>query len=355
MIVDEGPGRSGSTFLAVAEALVRSGVPRDMITLLGSRQPNPESLYATQAASRWNSFRFLSTVPSVSTRFENHLYIGGGNWRSAFLSDCEPWPESWTQMERLKFIAPDRRTLIKFEGMGPMAGEARERAFVLADAGFSPSVANPGDGFLEYSLLPGKRMRPRDRDQQLLERMSDYCAFRASKFRSHEPASTSLREMVQFNLRQEFGVELSLAEDELVPLNPVVADGRMQPHEWVAAGHDGILKTDGISHGDDHFFPGPCDISWDLAGTAIEWELDGDGLTYLLQQFRRRSGIDVSGCIQLYLVAYSVFRLGFSKMAIPTVQGSEEEERLRRAYNRYRRRAWQLVRALGGHSPEISP
>ena len=26
-------------------------------------------------------------------------------------------------------------------------------------------------------------------------------------------------------------------------------------------------------HGDDHFFPGPTDIAWDLAGTIVEWEL----------------------------------------------------------------------------------
>lgn len=355
LIVDEGPGRSGSTFLSVAEALVRAGVPQGTITIVGSREPNPEALYAVEAASRWKAFRFLATVPSVSTRFERHLYIGGGEWRNVFLPDRGDWPESWTQMERLKFIAPDHRTLIKFEGMGPIGQETRERAFALAEAGFCPPVVNAGDGFLEYSLVPGRRLRPADLSTTLLEQIARYCAFRASAFPSRESVSTSLREMVQFNLGQEFGVELSLPESELVPLNPVLSDGRMQPHEWIATDTDGLCKTDGISHGDDHFFPGPCDIAWDLAGAAIEWELSEDGISCLLEQFRRHSGIDVSSYIQLYLLAYSLFRLGFSKMAIPTVQGSNDEvERLRSAYDRYRRRAGHLIRSISNSSRQGS-
>src|SRR5262249_4920702 len=135
LIVDEGPGRSGSTFLSVAEALTRAGVANERVTILGSREPNPESLCANDAASRWKAFRFISTTPSVNTRFENCSYAGGGYWRQFILPDGDNWPESWTQMERLKFISPDGRSLFKFEGMGPRGAEVRERAFVLAEAG----------------------------------------------------------------------------------------------------------------------------------------------------------------------------------------------------------------------------
>ena len=158
--------------------------------------------------------------------------------------------------------------------------------------------------------------------------------------------------MLQFNLRQEFGVELSFAEHELVSDTPVLCDGRMQPYEWILTDSDRLLKTDGISHGDDHFFPGPCHIAWDIAGAAVEWDLGGDGLQYLLEQFRRRSGIDVSNCIQLYQLAYSIFRLGFSKMAIPTVPGSQEEQRLTKAYDHYRRKADQLITSIFAARPE---
>ena len=62
-----------------------------------------------------------------------------------FLDEEHEWPESWTQMERLKFLSPDRRQFFKFEGMGPIGSEVRERAFALAAAGFSPAVADAGD------------------------------------------------------------------------------------------------------------------------------------------------------------------------------------------------------------------
>jgi hypothetical protein len=352
LVVDEGPGRSGSTFLSVAEALVRAGVSQEQITMVGSRQPNPESLYATEAASRWRAFRFIAVASSVSTKYESYHYIGGGEWRNLFFPAPRDWPESWTQMERVKFIAPDSRTLVKFEGMGAIGRETRERALVLAEAEFSPPVMNSRDGFLEYRLVPGRRLQPADLSTRLLEQLAGYCAFRAAAFRSREPVSGILREMLQFNLRQEFAVELPVAEHELVPDTPVLCDGRMQPYEWILTDSDRLLKTDGTSHGDDHFFPGPCDVAWDIAGAAVEWELGSDGLQYLLEQFRRRSAIDVSNSIPLYQLAYSIFRLGFAKMAIPTVQGSQEEQRLTKAYERYRRKADQLITSIIAARPK---
>ena len=53
-VVDEGPGRSGSTFLAVGEALLKAGVDVDRISLLGSRRPGFESTMFDDAARRWS-------------------------------------------------------------------------------------------------------------------------------------------------------------------------------------------------------------------------------------------------------------------------------------------------------------
>ena len=43
----------------------------------------------------------------------------------------------------------------------------------------------------------------------------------------------------------------------------------LAPHEWLRLDDGNVRKTDAIAHGDDHLFPGPTDIAWDLAG-AIE-------------------------------------------------------------------------------------
>jgi hypothetical protein len=346
LIVDEGPGRSGSTFLSVAEALAQVGVRRETITILGSRQFDPESLCARDAAARWQDFRYVSTTPSVNTRFEKCLYIGGGDWRKYLCGeqeDEENWPESWTQMERLKFLSADRQTFFKFEGMGPSGAEVCERAFTLAHAGFSPHVSNAGDGFLAYTMLNGRHLQQGDLNASLLERIARYCAFRVLNFGCESSQPDELRKMLEFNIHQEFGLDLNLDDDELLCLHPVLADGRMQPYEWIASDSNEVLKTDAISHGDNHFFPGPCDIAWDLAGTAIEWQLSPNALDFLLRKFRQLSGVNPFPGLRRYMLAYSVFRLGFCKMAMSTVSGSAEERRLQSAFLYYRSQAERLL------------
>jgi hypothetical protein len=340
LIVDEGPGRSGSTFLSVAEALCRAGIDRRNITLIGSRAIDPESLCADDAAARWRSFQVVATTPSVSSRFHDHVYVAGGEWRKLAFETEQHWPESWTQMERLKFLSPDRRTLFKFEGAGPMAAEVRQRAFALARAGFSPAVADGGDGFLAYEFLAGRCMGAGDISRAVLERIADYLAFRSFHFSKCSADSSELRSMAEFNVMQEFGVQLSLPALESQRC-PVLADGRMQPHEWIAG--ESIIKTDSIDHGDNHFFPGPCDIAWDVAGTVIEWSLDHDAIRFLLERLKKLSGTDVSNQLTAYMMAYAVFRLGFCKMAISTELGTSEAVRLHHAYSRYRKVAEKLL------------
>jgi hypothetical protein len=335
-IVDEGPGRSGSTFLSVAEALLRAGVSRESITIVGSREPDPESLCAENAAGRWREFHYLATSPSVNSRFKECLYAGGGCWRDFFFADKHDWPESWTQTERLKFISSDQKTLFKFEGMGRIGADARQRAFALSEAGFSPPARDAGDGFLVYELLDGKHLASSDMSSSLLDTMARYCAFRASNFAEDSRSPSQLKQMVEFNIQQEFGLSVVISEHEFHSQNPVLVDGRMQPHEWVSTGPDNFIKTDAIDHGDNHFFPGPCDIAWDLAGIAMEWQLRPSVVRRLLQEFARQSGVDIAPRLPAYLLAYAVFRMSFCRMARDSVRGSAEQPRLAAAYRRYR-------------------
>lgn len=347
LVVDEGPGRSGSTFLAIAEALTGSGVPRELITILGSRDVDPTSLLAEQAPARWNRFRFFAASASVNQRFEHCRYLGGGEWRKWLLPESpawprDEWPETWTQMERLKFLSEDGHTLFKFEGIGPLGAAARERAFALAAAGFCRPASEAGDGFVAYSVLKGATFRPGNLDLSLLEQMARYCAFRAVNFGSFSDRPEELRQMLEYNVHQEFGVDLFLPEGALRTQNPVLVDGRMQPHEWISA--DRIFKTDSVDHGDNHFFPGPCDIAWDLAGAAIEWQMTPDTIQIFLDLFQKFSGIEASERLPIYMLAYSVFRLGFCKMAISTAL-DDDRDRLHRAFLRYRRLATELIRS----------
>ena len=344
LIVDEGPGRSGSTFLSVAEALVRAGVPRHEITIMGSREPDLGSLCADNAINRWREFRFVATAPSVNQRFAECTYVGGGDWRQYLFPAGQPWPASWMQMERLKFVSADQQILYKFEGMGPIGAEARHRACCLAQAGFGPQVSDAGGGFLAYELVKGTQARIQQTNASILARIADYCAFRYAELGTLCSAEEAqLGEMLEFNVAQEFGIALALPSDSLRTQRPLTTDGRMNPHEWILNDSGQLIKTDGVDHGDNHFFPGPCDIAWDLAGAVVEWQLGSDASNFLVDQFRRRSGVNVSPELSLYKLAYSVFRLGFCKMAVSTVKGSTEELRLLNAYRQYRAIAQDLL------------
>jgi hypothetical protein len=251
-------------------------------------------------------------------------------------------------MERLKFLSPGTETIFKFEGMGPRGHEARQRAATLASAAFSPAVSDAGDGFLAYARLHGRQLRPSDIGSSLLEHIARYCAFRVSEFACPRSEAPQLREMTEFNVQKELGHEITDSHIDLALLEsskPVLADGRMQLHEWVRSNSGEFLKTDGISHGDNHFFPGPCDIAWDIAGAAIEWRLTSEALEFLVAKFLQFSGVDVSQSLRPHLLAYTIFRLGFCKMAASTVAGTSEESRLLSAQTYYRSCAEQMVTA----------
>ena len=144
--------------------------------------------------------------------------------------------------------------------------------------------------------------------------------------------------------------------DELSTGAPVLTDGRMQPHEWIRGTDGRIVKLDPYTHGDDHFFPGPTDIAWDLAGAIVEWSLDAAAAEFFLSEFRRVSGLDRRKAIRVFSLAYTVFRVAYWKMALSTVAASAEEQRVMGAYRYYRALAErQLPIIEAGHGRRRPP
>src|SRR5215208_6089224 len=61
VVVDEGPGLSGSSMASVAGALAALGVPDDRITLFPSWEPDPAGFRSEGARDRWNRHRKYTT------------------------------------------------------------------------------------------------------------------------------------------------------------------------------------------------------------------------------------------------------------------------------------------------------
>ncbi len=344
LVVDEGPGMSGSSFLSVGDALLSTGVPRSRITFLGTREPNPSSLTAPDAAQRWPAYRSYYTRPTKHLPPEAKHFVAGGIWRGHVYADQQQWPASWLQMERLKFFSADHDMVFKFEGYGRFGQAVHYRSRCVAEGGFGPMPIRFEEGFGVYPMLPGRSLNLGDSSSAILQRLADYCALRSRTMHTSFPTNVELETMLRFNVKEEFGIDLPASASELRVLKPVIADGRMLPHKWIDS--NGILlKLDSAIHGDDHFFPGPTDIAWDLAGTIVEWALDDKDARLLLDYYHRSSGDNASDRIAPYLLAYSIFRTAFCKMASASMEGSEEEARLVRDYYRYRAQAEQCLKS----------
>lgn len=328
-VVDEGPGISGSSFLSVAEALVKAGVAHTQITLVCSYEPRVDLLHAPDAPQRWRKFHWVAVPGELRLPAGAQLYIGGGEWRSHFQRNESCWPASWMNLERVKYLSSGRDDprFFKFLGLGHYGRQVAEREAAIAAAGFGPKPRAECHGFASYPLLDGQPMLARDLSESVLARMAAYCAFRAQAFRTDAVDLPALQQMAEHNA-QELRFEGSPA---LELERPSLVDSRMQPHEWILTTDGQMMKTDSGIHGDDHFLPGATDIAWDLAGAIIEWKMDARDTEAFLEMYHRASGDDARKRIDGYLKAYTVFRCAWCLMAANALQGSKEQERLEQA------------------------
>ena len=335
LICDEGPGRSGSSLLSVAEALEKEGASHSRITILCSHEPDVGSLCAPDAARRWGRFRVAASGMTRRLPADAAEYLGSGEWRRKLIPDGQSWPAVWPQMERLRYGSFEDRILLTFEGYGPYGAAVLRRNQALAAAGFGPSCLGQEAGFGREVIEKGRLAEAVDLTPQSLRHMAEYCAWRASEFAVSDADPSELETMARVNFGREFEV---VPDGLLLPVErPTLCDSRMMPYEWLVADDGRWLKLDAAIHGDDHFFPGPCDIAWDLAGIVVEWNLTGSARQFLLDKYRQVSGDDAARRIRSYELAYATFRMAWSSMAARSVGVGEEADRLFRDYQRYRR------------------
>jgi hypothetical protein len=341
VVVDEGPGFSGSTFLSVARALLATGVPGSRIVLMGSR-PFATRSRAPEPDSEWSCLRqytinYGSHRPPTADRG-----LGDGAWRELLYHDVSEWPACWLEQERTKHLSADRQTFFKFEGFARYGQLARQQTAVLAAEGFSPENLGCDQGYVAYEFVRGRPLTLRDLNRELLGRIAEYCALRARAFAAPNCDVPLLTSMARINLAIEFGAETQDLDLDIPVERPVYPDCRMLPHEWLLAGDGRVLKTDAVGHGDGHQFPGPADIAWDLAGVIVEWKLSASEAGFFLDEYRRRSGDHAAGRLAQYLILYAALRTAQCRMASASMGQSREARYLHRQYLGYS----QYTRAL---------
>ncbi len=373
LVVDEGPGISGTSFACVAEAAAAAGVPDGRIHLFPSWDCDGSGLRSERArvvwplVKRWTvSFEetFLETGRLAEAWGRGTLRdLSGGLWREvAYPAHVlrDNWAAVQPQHERRKYLLEREdgtRLLLKFVGLGGRGPRALARAEVQAAAGLAPPVVGVRDGFLAYVWVDGapeagpEPLRP-TRSQPPWTPGRDGLWASIGKhlelLARQEPAGAvrfdDILSMTRLNVAEGLGeaaVEGSMWMERMrsvVEARPAVAvDGRMLPQEWLWT-EQGVLKCDGIDHHDDHFWPGTQDIAWDLAGAVVEWGMDPEARGRLLHRFEFRTGFQDRGAravLPFYEVAYLAWRLGYTSLAAETLGESQDGRRMARDRDAY--------------------
>jgi hypothetical protein len=342
LVVDEGPGFSGSTFRSVAQALVDAGVPPASIVLMGSR-PFAERAGMGHGESCELSTRFRAYVIDYGRHTPQRAgrSLGDGDWRELLYPSRSHWPTCWIEQERIKYLSQDEKVFFKFEGFGRYGRLSQRQAEALAEGKFSPRIMRVENGFAGYEFVRGKPLAYQDVNRALLSRIAAYCAFRVRNFPAANPDAVLLSNMTRVNLGVEFGLDD-------VPCNfpverPVYPDCCMSPHEWLGTVDGQILKTDAVGHSEGHQLPGPADIAWDLAGAILEWRLSSAEAEFLLNQYQLLSGDRAGLRVGRYLLPYAVFRMARCRMGSAAMGRRREARYLHRLYKEHSQQVKEML------------
>ncbi len=353
LVVDEGPGLSGSSMAAAYTALADAGFAPERIVLLPGHGNRPggeggepvQRIWATATRYvaardelRWQgatlhellidaSLTLAKSSPELaafSTRIDPalpQLYdLGSGAWRDFAYGSVEEfhWPPISPLFERPKFLWRPNGThqggfIWTYVGLSEVLGTdgrllgreiaASDRLSALDD--YSPPPCGAAMGFIATPWIDGTLLRAEEIAQNgnLLQMLAEYCRAASQPPLSESAAQAAwlrLREMLYWNTRELLGDlsanQASLLADQaagerIVPIASY-GDGRMAPQEWVRRADGAICKVDCAGHEFDHTIIGSQAIWWDLAGASMEWKLPPTMRGELWKSAQERLNID---------------------------------------------------------------
>jgi hypothetical protein len=373
LVVDEGPGISGSSMAAVAEAFTSVGAHE--ISFLPGHNGEPGASasaairaiwsgtprYVTRTEDvKWNGLSLEQSLGAETEKLNDHYSVevvenlDAGRWREfAFESEAE-WPASAIHFERRKFLCVGHHgpsILWKFAGLhcnnvGQSISETTlARLFRLASAGFGPAPLGAFRGFVAVPWIEGKRLSLADRaDPSVLNQIGRYIIHAAEPGLAGKEQAGSidrLSDMLYWNTKEVLGDAMAArtsvftdeARQSITPLS--YSDGHLMPHEWIRTGDGAILKVDGEGHNADHTLIGRQSILWDVAGAFVEWELNDTNAVPLLMVMEQNNVRIEPDALIFYQQAYAAFRLGLLSLGIGQTSDVEERRRLRSARNFY--------------------
>jgi hypothetical protein len=395
LVVDEGPGLSGSSMSAVAAAMERAGVVR--VEFFPGHDRGPGHAASPAVRARWAATSSWC-VPTSELRFSGRSLadalwhdaltnagaegrthaplleplacvddLGAGAWRAWRFAGADEWPALCRPLERPQLLctgASGRRVLFAFAGFagapgghGTLADARAERQHALAALGFAAPPLGAAHGWVAHAWDEGHAPHAAEATAALLHRIGAYVARGAGPWLDASDVMASreaLERMVEVNVREALGDEpaaAALAQVRASTARPGAGagDGRLAPHDWIRTG-DALIKGEAGGDAIDHTWRGRQPVVWDLAGAMLEWDRDGARHGDLLAGFAGAGGVvpDLA-TLEAYTVAYAAHRLGQATLFADAE--SDPDERARLAHDRDRWRET-LARRIAARVPE---
>ena len=331
VIVDEGPGLSGSSFGSVADWLEDHGIPPERIAFITSHDEELGLNASARHRQRWLRAQRVPATFAFSFLADDFGPLEECRGNNAF--------------ERLKFLGQSQRgkVLLSFAGLGSIGERKLQMSRALHSAGLTPEPLGLIHGFLaERWHDDALCLAPEDKP--VLE-IGQYIGTRARLFPAGEDAGATIEDLVVMCRRN---ASLALGQDAAgaldrwnagalsLAVHRVRTDNRLDRSSWLRLSDGHLLKTDAVDHHCAHDLIGCQDPCWDVAGAIIEFALDDEEACELVRETEKSVSRPLSAAlIDFYQIAYSCFRLGQARLAGELCTDSGESGRLSSRAVRY--------------------
>ncbi|MDE2486615.1 MAG: hypothetical protein KGO51_04390 [Alphaproteobacteria bacterium] len=325
-VVDEGPGLSGTSFLAVADLLAALGVAPDRVCFLPSHGAEPGHHATRKGRARWRATERRPAVLDdllVEEPLSNWFVdltgpltevqdLSGGGWA---LGRTDIPINAGMERRKFRLVGERGVWLAKFAGLGEIGESKFARARTLARAGAAPEPLGLRRGFLLEQWIEGEP-GPNMSRTAVVEHVGRYLGLRALAFPAEASEGASLEDLAV--MTRVNSAELVGAAAGALPALPLNAqphaihiDGRLHRWEWLTTADGRVFKTDALDHSAGHDLVGCQDVAWDIAGARIELDLDEAEVEALCATVGRVCDRRVDrALLGFYEAAYPAFQAG---------------------------------------------
>lgn len=351
LVVDEGPGLSGSSMAAAAEALERAGLPGRQITFLTAHDHLPGRFGSEPVRRRWEATARLAAgsfepawdgVRLSTALAKESMVLASG----AAVHEIQSLGQPPFGRPRIRISLYDGSAYVwKFYGTCAVDDSAAPADLLAYDqiglGSYCGRPEEPLHGWLPFAWAEGVPLTSDDRPLILTRMLGRHLRQRLRPPLNppeQERSLARLREMLAVNLPEGLPAALAarlLPKAERIRVAagvPTAGDYRMGPEHWIRTEHRILVKVSG-GYPADHTLVGEQPFFWDLAGAAVEWEL----APAEVREVAAAAELPVDpDALWFYRVAYAAFRMGQCRMAAASVSEAERPP-LAEAAERFRR------------------